>query len=396
MKLQLKEDLGFPKALLLLISLSTAFSVANIYYSQPLLEIIREEFSVSAFLANCVTMAAQIGYATGLCLIIPLGDKFNRRKIIFTNFSIITLALVIIAFSHNIHSIIFASFIVGLGSCTPQLFIPLVSQYSKPENKNQNMGYILSSLLVGILGSRVISGVIGEHYGWRTMYYIAAIVMIVFTILVYRLFPDVPSNFKGKYKELMKSIFILIREEPKLMFAGVKAGLAFGAFLSLWAMLAFKMAEAPFYAGGTIVGFLGLCGIAGALAASVIGKYVKRIGLFRINYIGTLLMLLGWIILYFFQDRYLGIISGIIILDVGIQCIQLGNQSSIFVLRPNAVNRLNTVFMTCFFIGGASGTFLAGLAWTNMQWTGVVIVGLSLVTLSLLVNTYQYIFKRNL
>lgn len=396
MKKYLQSNAGISQNLLLLITFSTAFSVANIYYSQPLLAMIREEFSISEVMANGITMTAQIGYALGLLFIVPLGDMMDRRKIIITNFSIITLALLVIAYSANIYSVLVASFITGICSVTPQIFLPLVSQFSTPQNKGKNIGIVISGLLIGILSSRVVSGLIGELYGWRTMYYIAAAIMFLFLLLIYLYFPLTQPNFIGKYSELMKSLFTLIKEEPKLMFAASKSGLAFGSFLSLWAMLAFKMAQAPFYAGGTIVGFLGLCGVAGAFAASFLGKHVQFIGLFRINFIGGAFMLIGWVSLYIWQDSYIGIITGIIILDIGMQCIQLGNQTSIFELRPQAINRLNTIFMTCYFIGGATGTLLTGLAWKHLQWTGVVSVGIGLILISILINIHQALFKRNL
>lgn len=396
MRIELKDNKGIPKTLLLLITFSTAFSVANIYYSQPLLEMIKLEFNISEVLVNGITMSAQIGYALGLFFIIPLGDMFNRRKIILINFSIITVSLLVIALSNNIYIILFASLIMGFSSVTPQIFIPLVSQYSTAENKGKNIGIVVSGLLIGILSSRVISGFIGSLLGWRSMFYLAAIIMLLFCTLIYYHFPSTTINFRGKYKELMNSLLSIIKEEPKLMLAATKSGLAFGSFLALWAMLAFKMAQAPFYAGGSTVGLLGLCGIVGALSASWLGKYVKQIGLFRINFIGVLLMITAWIIMYKYQDTYLGIILGIILLDIGMQCIQLGNQTSIFILRPKALNRMNTIFMTCYFIGGALGTFLAGLAWSKAEWTGVVMIGLMLTSLSLLINLFHYLFNRNL
>lgn len=392
----LKDNTGISNKLLLIITFSTAFSIANIYYCQPLLEMIHQEFGISEMMANTITMSAQIGYALGLLLIIPLGDMLSRRRIILTNFSIITVSLMTIAFSANIYTILLASFTTGLCAVTPQIFIPLVSQYSTPELKGRNIGLVVSALLIGILASRVISGFVGELYGWRTMYYGAAFIMCLFLILIYFNFPRTTPNFKGKYKELMLSLLTLAKEEPKLLLAASKAGLAFGSFLALWAMLAFKMALPPFYAGGTTVGLLGLCGVAGAVSASFLGKHVKKIGLFRINYIGTTTIMLGWLMLYFLDNNYIGIVLGIIILDIGMQCIQLGNQTSIFELRPKAINRLNTIFMTCFFIGGASGTFLAGYAWEKHQWIGVTTVGLVLVGLSFIVNSYHHFFRRNL
>lgn len=396
MEFSLKEDRGVSKQLLLLITFSTAFSVANIYYSQPLLETIRDEFKITDLLANSITIMAQVGYALGLFFIVPLGDMFSRKRIIVFNFSIITLSLLVIGLSSNIYTIIISSFIVGFTSVTPQIFLPLVSQFSTPNSKGKNVGIIVSGLLIGILSSRVISGFIGDLWGWRTMYYAAAGVMLLFLLLILYYFPTTEINFKGRYKELMLSLFTIVKKEPKLLFAATKSGLAFGSFLSLWAMLAFKMAQYPFYANSTIVGLLGLCGIAGALSASFLGKHVKSIGLFKINFIGTLLMISAWLLLFLAQTTYIGIILGIIILDIGMQCIQLGNQTAVLELRPKAINRINTVFMTCYFIGGATGTFLAGIAWSEFEWLGVFIVGASLAGIALFTNSYQFLSRHSI
>lgn len=391
---QLKENQGISSGLLWLITLTTAFSVANLYYSQPLLGMIQKELGISAVLTNTISIVSQAGYALGLFFIVPLGDMLKRRNIILSNFGIITLSLLIIGIAPNIHTLLIASFITGLCSVTPQLFLPLVSQYSTPATKGKHVGIVVSGLLTGILSSRVISGFVGELFGWRSMYFIAACIMALCFIMLYAFFPTILPSFKGKYKDLMKSLVTIIKEEPKLRFAAVKSGLAFGSFLSLWAMLAFKMAQAPFNAGGTVVGLLGLCGVSGALAASFLGRYVDKIGLYRINFMGSCLMLLAWFGLYFLQNYYAGIILGIIVLDIGMQCIQLGNQTSIFTLRPQAVNRVNTIFMTTYFIGGATGTTLTGIAWGYLEWKGVVLTGSTLIFISFLINTFQWHYKK--
>lgn len=389
MRNRLEENQGISTFLLWLITITTGLSVANLYYSQPLLELIRLDLDVSVVDVNNISICSQLGYALGLFFIIPLGDMVNRRFLILLNFGILAFSLSFVALSPNIGLILVASFITGLCSVTPQLFLPLVSQFSEPKNKSRNMGIVLSGLLVGILLSRVLSGVIGGFWGWRSMYYIATFIMILCFIFLYRFFPIILPSFKGRYYSLMKSMMQIVKEEPLLRFASVKAGFAFGSFVMLWAMLSFKMAQGPFYAGGAIVGLLGLCGVAGAFIASILGKYTDSIGTFRMNLLGEFLMVSGWICLFVFQDAYLGIIFGIIVLDMGMQCIQLGNQTAIFKLRPNAASRLNTIFMTTFFIGGTLATVLAGFCWHAFGWTGVVGVGSIFILISFLLNLYQ-------
>ena len=157
----------------------------------------------------------------------------------------------------------------------------------------------------------------------------------------------------------MKSLLSLLKQYPELRIFSVRAALAFGSFLAMWSCLAFKMGQAPFFANSDVIGMLGLCGVAGALTASFVGRYVKRVGVRRFNFIGCGLILLSWLLFFAGENTYAGIIAGIIMIDIGMQCIQLSNQTSIFELNPRASNRINTIFMTTYFIGGSMGTFLA-------------------------------------
>lgn len=388
MKQPLKENEGLPASILWTLAMVAGISVANLYYNQPLLNMIRHELGVSEFKTNLIAMVTQIGYAIGLLFIVPLGDLYQRKKIILTHFILLIFSLLTIALAQDINLILIASFVTGVCSMIPQIFIPIASQFSRPENKGRNVGIVISGLLTGILASRVVSGFIGELFGWREMYFIAAGMMLVCAIIVLKVLPDIQPNFKGKYSGLMKSLLTLLKEFPQLGIYSVRAALNFGSFLAMWSCLAFKMGQAPFFANSNVIGLLGLCGIAGALTASFVGKYVKRVGVRRFNFIGCGLILLAWLLLFTGENIYIGIIAGIIIIDIGMQCIQLSNQTSVFYLCPQASNRINTIFMTTYFIGGSLGTFLAGTFWHWYGWHGVILIGAILTGTSLLITIF--------
>ena len=388
MKLELKENQGVPSSLLWTLAIISGVTVANIYYNQPLLNRISRDLNISEFTANLIAMCSQIGYAIGLLFIIPLGDLYRRRNIILVNISILVVSLLTIALAPNIHLILFASLLTGACSVIPQIFMPLAAQYSTPETKGKNVGIILSGLLTGILASRVVSGIVGEYMGWRFIYFIAAGLMVVCLLIIIRILPDLPSNYQGSYAGLMKSLFSIVKKYPQLRIASLRAGFSFGSFLAMWSCLAFKMEQAPFFAGNNIIGMLGLCGITGALTASSIGRFINTVGVKRLTYIGCSLIISAWFLLFARENTYLGIVAGIIIIDIGMQCIQLSNQTSIFELCPNASNRINTIFMTTYFIGGSTGTFLAGTFWQWFGWTGVVGTGILLTSCSLLINIF--------
>ncbi len=379
----LKPNEGIPSSLVALLAVMAGVSVANLYYCQPLLNLIREDTGLTEFQVNLMPVFTQIGYALGLLFIIPMGDLYNRRSTILICFGALFFSLLTIAFSNSVTMLI-ASFITGVFSVAPQIFIPFVSQFSRKEEKERKVGLVLSGLLVGILGSRVASGYVGDIFGWRTMYGIAAGLIAISAVIVMKTFPYVEPTFNGRFIKLMSSIFRLVKENPKAVTYSVRSGLIFGSLLGMWACMAFRMKEAPFFQGSDMVGLLGLCGIAGALTASNAGKYITRYGVEKVNACGVSLVLLAWIIMGLFQNYYVGIIAGVIIIDIGMQCVQLSNQSATMKLCPQASSRMNTIYMVTYFIGGSFGTFLAGTMWVKFGWYGTVFAGLSIVIASIL------------
>lgn len=380
----IKPHEGIPSGLMWMLAIMAGVSVANLYYCQPLLNMIREDLSLTEFEVNLMPVCTQVGYALGLLFIIPMGDMYNRRKTIRRCAVLLVISLVAIWLSQNIWVLLGASFITGFFSVIPQIFMPFASLYSKPNEKERKVGMILSGLLIGILASRVISGYVGHAFGWRTMYLVAAFLVMCMTRIIYPYFPDEQPTYKGRFINLLKSIRTLAIEHPRSLLYSVRSGFAFGSFLGLWGCLAFRMKEAPFFVGSDVVGLLGICGIAGALTASNAGKYMPRFGVDRIHSLGITLQLAAWILIGVANDTYAGIILGIIILDIGMQCIQLSNQSATMSLCPEASSRMNTIYMVTYFIGGSLGTFLAGTLWSIFGWMGTVASGIIMIVCSVL------------
>lgn len=366
-----------------MLAIMAGVSVANLYYCQPLLNMIREDLHLSEFEVNLMPVCTQVGYALGLLFIIPMGDLYNRRTTMMTCATVLTCSLLGISLSHHVWLLLAASFVTGFFSVIPQMFMPFASLYSRPEEKERRVGMILSGLLIGILGSRVASGYVGHLMGWRSIYVMAAFVLLTMAILVFVRFPDVAPTYKGRFVRLLLSIRALATEYPRSLLYSVRSGFAFGSFLGLWGCLAFRMKEAPFYVGSDVVGMLGICGIAGALTASGVGKYVPRYGIDRIHFTGIALQLAAWALLWAFHSSYTGIILSIIIIDIGMQCIQLSNQSATMKLCPEASSRMNTIYMVTYFIGGSLGTFLAGSLWSLYGWTGTVASGFLMLACSI-------------
>ena len=377
---------GIPRSILFVMAVTGGLTVANLYYNQPLLETMRHSLGTTELQANLITFVTQLGYALGLIFVVPLADKVSRRKIVSINMSIAVLCCISIALAKSIWVVWGASIILGCNSVVPQMFVPVASHFSKPENKSRNMGIVLTGLLSGVLGARVLSGYIGEWAGWRAMFGIAAVIMAISFVVIQRTLPTMPSSFTGSYGKLMHSVVRIYRDFPTIRIYALRGGLSFASIMAIWSCMAFHLASEPFHAGSDAVGLLGLCGLAGAMAASGIGKYIPRFGIERFCYTGTALQLIAWALALFLSDTYIGLVLAIMLVDVGAQCQQLSNQSGCLAMVPEATNRCNTVFMSHLFAGGSLGTLSAGMAWNWAGWTGVCLVGVGFALFGLAVT----------
>lgn len=384
---ELKENEGIPKGIVMAMAILAGITVSNLYYNQPLLEMISDDLGISQVTANLMTVITQVGYAFGLLFIIPSGDMFSRRRIITICMMIAAVMALVIGLSDNIYLICAVSLLLGATSVIPQLFMPVAGQFSQPKDKAKNIGYVLFGLLTGILAARVVSGFIGEWLSWRAMYYIASALMVICCVVSLRIMPEMKRNFLGTYSQLMLSVWTIFRTHPRIRLNSLRGGLAFGSMLSIWSCMAFHVAGKPFCAGSDMVGILGLCGMAGALAASGLGKYVPKYGIAKFSFFGASLQIIGWLIACIFGNGYLGLIVALITVDIGTQFQQLSNQTGCIAEIPEASNRANTIFMTLYFIGGSLGTFLSGLGWSMLGWNGVCIVGASFAMVSLVITS---------
>jgi predicted MFS family arabinose efflux permease len=364
-----------PNSLLYLLSVSAGLVVANLYYNQPLLHDIALSLKVSNSEVSNVALSTQIGYAFGLLLIIPLGDKVSNMKIIKIDFFILVLSLCGAALSQSIYLLIISSFLIGFTSTLPQLFVPMVAHLSNDEGRGRAIGIVMSGLLIGILGSRVLSGLVGEYFGWRTVFYSAAGLMTLLFVLLNAKLPVIQPKFGESYAKLMKSLWFYFKTEPSLRLATLRGALAFGSLSAFWTTFVFLMDDSFGY-GSAVAGGFGLFGIAGALGATVVGKLNNRVKKNKLMIAGAILIIISWIIFLISSHMIIGLIIGVILIDLGVQSVHITNQNVVFSKNPEARNRVNTIYMVGFFIGGAVGTSLGSLAWNYYGWTGVSLVGL--------------------
>jgi predicted MFS family arabinose efflux permease len=375
---------------ILIMALCTGLIVANIYYSQPLLVLMSEEFGVSESNAGQVTFFTQVGYALGLLFCVPLGDKLERKTQIVVMTLAAVVALVAAAESVNITMLKITGLMIGFTSVVPQLILPLAANLSDPASRGKVIGTIMSGLLVGILLSRTLSGIVGHHYGWRAMFWIAAGVSALLAVIMITSFPSSKPSFSGTYGDLMKSLLTLIKEQPMLREASAINACCFAMFGMFWTTVVFLLSDAPFKYTSEQIGLMGLAAAAGALGAPLVGRIAdKKNPRIAIGY-GIIFLLLGYFLFYAFQTNIIGIIIGIIAIDLGLQGIHVSNQTRIYTLLPEARNRLNTVFMTASFIGTSLGSGIGLWVWSFAQWTGICIAGTGLILVALIIYLATY------
>ncbi|HGF6560105.1 MFS transporter [Providencia sp. PROV188] len=371
--------------LTLLMAIATGLVVASNYYAQPLLDTIALQFNLTTNMAGFIVTAAQLGYAVGLLFLVPLGDLFERKKLIIVMTTLSASGLLITALSDNIWQILLGTALTGLFSVVAQVLVPMAASIAKPHQRGKAVGTIMSGLLLGILLARTISGGVAMIGGWRAIYWVAfGLMMFLILILALKL-PRYHQKTDLNYFQLIGSIGRLFFTTPVLATRALLGALTFANFALLWTAMAFLLASPPFnYSEGTI-GLFGLVGAAGALMATQAGRLVDKGKGKLVTTLGLILLLLSWIPIGLAKYSLIAFIIGILVLDLAIQGVHVTNQSTLYRIMPEARNRLTAGYMTSYFIGGALGSLLSGYAYEHAGWMGVAISGVVITGISLII-----------
>ncbi|KFF16095.1 MFS transporter [Flavobacterium hydatis] len=386
--------MNLSKTSVMFMAVCTGLIVANLYYCQPLIVLIANEFKIPEADAGTITYLTQAGYAIGLFFMVPLGDKIERKKQILITTLATVIALVIAATAQSFLVLEIASLLIGITSIVPQLILPLAASLSEPSQRGKVVGTIMSGLLVGILLSRTLSGIIGDLWGWRSMFWIAAGICLLMFFVMQKQFPYNKPVFHGSYGQLLQSLFTLIKTQPLLREATIINAFCFAQFGAFWTTMVLLLSDTPFLFSSSTIGLFGIVGASGALAAPLVGRLGdKGNSRIAVGY-GCLLMLISFIIFYFSGSSIVGIIIGIVCIDIGIQGVHISNQTRVYSLLPEARNRLNTVFMSFSFLGTAAGSAYGLFLWKLGGWHAVTIGCAVLALSSLLVYGLTYKSKK--
>lgn len=364
-----------------LITIGCGVVVANLYYCQPLLGALARAFHVPEESASMVNICSQLGYGLGLFFIVPLGDMVARRKLLIWMHLLAAISLLGVGFSSSLSWLFFFSAWVGIASTACQIFIPLAAHLASDDERGMVLGTVMGGLLTGILLSRTLSGFAAQYWGWRSIYFISTGFMAVMTLLVWRYIPGEDPAFRGSYGKLMRSLWQLITEQRVIRESAWIGACLFGALSVFWATMAFFLEKPPFGYSLSVIGLFGIIGTGGALIAPFVGKVTDRSGPFRPMRWGIGMMIAGWVILFIGRWSVGLVIAGIILIDMGMQSTHIPNLARNYALLPEARTRLNTIYMTSFFMGGTIGSTVGTVAWNMGQWKGVCVAGIVLVIL---------------
>lgn len=366
----------------LMLATGAGLSVASIYYSQPLLGVMGSDLHASVGVVGLVPTLTQIGYALGILLLAPLGDRHDRRIIILLKGILLTAALLFSGFVPGINALLVTSFVIGIAATMAQDIVPASATLVSAAQRGKTVGTVMTGLLLGILLSRVLSGFVAEYFGWRSLYMGAALSVIIITLVIWRSLPRVPATSALSYPALLASMSHLWLQFKDLRQAALSQGLLSVGFSAFWSTLA-VMLQDTYHLGSAVAGAFGLAGAAGALAAPLAGSLADRRGPQVVTLIGASLATLSFAALFLLPLLPFHLQIGLIVLsaigfDFGVQATLVAHQTIIYSLEPAARSRLNALLFTCVFIGMAVGSALGSLMLEKMGWAGVV----ALITLA--------------
>ena len=368
--------------LVLLLAAAAGLGVAPLYYCQPILGILESDMGASTSAVGMVPTLTQLGYAAGIFLLAPLGDRYDRRRVILTNATALVVALLLAAAAPSIGLLLAASFAIGLSATMAQDVVPAAAVLAPDAHRGKIVGTVMTGLLFGILLSRVISGLVAEHTGWRVVFVAAAASVAAIGLAAWRGLPAFKPTTHLSYRVLIVSLAHLWRHQRALRRAAIAQGLVAMGFSAFWSTLAVMLHSAPFHLGSAVAGGFGLAGAAGALAAPIAGRLADRRGPEMVARLGIVIaagsfaaMALGAVMAPHAQLVLLAVAT--VGFDLGVQTTLIAHQTIVYGIDPASRSRLNAVLFVGMFIGMAAGAAIGSLMLAQWGWIGVIAMAVS-------------------
>jgi predicted MFS family arabinose efflux permease len=362
-------------ATVFLLACACGVTIANIYYNQSMLVDIAATLDPGARYIGWVPTLTQVGYSLGVLFLLPLGDRVERRGLIVKMASSLTVFLLLAMVSPSLTMLCIASLLIGSTSSIAQQIIPFGALLAGPKRGGKVVGTLMSGLLMGILLARALSGAVSAYAGWRAMFGLAAVMVAVFTIVLRRRLPLANPTTTLAYPKLLASLYTLFRTEPVLRQSATMGAMFFASFSVFWSTVAFLLESPPFNLKSDAVGLFALVGAAGVIASPVSGR-LSDSGRGKLVLWGSCgLAVASYVVLGLFGGSLIGIVVGVLVLDLAVWAAQTANQQRIFAIAPQARSRINTVYIVFYFAGGAVGSAVGNIAWQHGAWHTVAIAG---------------------
>jgi len=371
-----------------LMATSVGVVVANIYYAQPLLADIAHSFGLTVTQAGVIAMLSQVGTAMGMFLFVPLGDKFERRALITVLMLGAVASLLLFAVAPNVVCLAAASFAVGAFAATVHVVVPFAAHLASDQQRGRVVGTMVGGILFGVLLARTFSGWIGALFGWRAVYGIASVGILILAAIMRAQLPASRPALVISWADLMRSTLHLVRRHALLRESALLGAMCFSAFSAFWTTLIFFLESPAYHYGSAVAGFFGLVGAVGAAGAPTFGHLAEKHGPRATIRVALWLGMLSFILMGFIGGYFAGLIISVILMDLGIQITHISNQTRIYSIDPSARSRLNMVYMFCYFVGGALGSYLGAVCWHHAGWWGVCSFGAGILCLAILAESF--------
>ncbi len=360
-------DHGITKTQIGVLAVSAGICVANIYYNQPILTAIGRDMVLDEHQVGYLPVLSQAGYGVGLLLVTPLGDKLERKNLIIGLQLLLIATLCSMTVVRSLIGLYFLSFLIGFFAVATQVILPMAAAMAMRE-KGKVVGIVFTGLLIGVLGARIFSGYIADWFSWRHVFGISAGLLVVTTSLVGLLLPKVPAVYHGNYRALLASTLVQFKRFALLRRISGLAVFTFGTFCSFWTTLTFHLSGDPFYYESDTIGLFGVLAIGGALVAPAFGRMADKGNPAKNQVFTVVVLIAGVLLIQWLPHSIAAFLVATVLIDIGMQATQVSSLAQVYTLDESAHSRINTMYMTVMFIGGALGTWVGVTCWSLGGW----------------------------
>jgi predicted MFS family arabinose efflux permease len=375
----------------LLLAAACAAGISSLYYVQPLLLHIADEFHLSVAQLGFAPMATQLGVWLGVLLLMPLGDIVDGKRLSAALLAVNGAALIALGFSKSTTQLFVISALVGISAIVPYLVPPVASRLVDAGIRGRLIGTLAAGVFAGMLLSRAMSGVLGEYGGWRLTFWIGGALCVFLAMALYFRLPSMPVSNTAKYVDLMGSLWRVLRSEKRLQQAALTQGSLFASFNVFWLALPLHLAGPTFELGSSSIAGFAVVGLIGIGMAPITGKLADRFGSQVVIVGATGAAALSWLVFGAFGNHLLGLIVGVVILDLGTTSSHVANQAKAFSLSPNLRSRIGTLYVLALYTGAAIFSPLTTLAYEHLGWHGVAALGATPAFIAFAFNLWHLI-----